>query len=105
MKNMIYIYIYIYIHVWEQNISKFGKLYWVLGVCFNFKIYVEFWNEIERWNNTLLSKWKGREQNTRNYRSYSHLEVDIKKSYDKTNGNIICYEYNIRERSFTGGNQ
>ena len=47
---------------------------------------------------------KGREQNTGNKKDYSHLEGAIKKSYDKTNGNIICYEYNTWERSSTGGN-
>ena len=85
----------IYIHVQEQSISKFGKLYWLLGVCFNFKVYDEFWKEVERWNNTILSKLKEREQNTGNERDYSYLEAAIKKIYDKTNGNIICYEYYI----------
>ena len=67
-------------------------------------MYDEFWKEAERWNNNILSKLKGREQNTGNKRCYSHLEAVIKKSHDKTNGNIIYYEYNIWERSVTGEN-
>ena len=97
-------YIYIYIHVQEQSISKFGKLYWLLGVYFNFKIYDEFWKEVERWNNNILSKLKERELNKGNEIGYSYLEADIKKIYDKMNGNIICYEYNIWKRNFTNGN-
>ena len=44
------------------------------------------------------------EQNTGIKRGYSHLEAATRKIYDKTNGKIICYEYNIWERSLTGGN-
>ena len=57
--------------------------------CFNFKIYEEFWKEVERWNNILFTILKGREQNTGNEAGSSHLEAAIKKRYDKTNGNII----------------
>ena len=64
------------IHVQEQSISKFGKLYWLLGVLF--QLYNIWWvlkGSLRDGIILILWKLKGREQNTWNERGYSHLHV------------------------------